>query len=164
MKKVLAVAALALVLTSVAQAQSASIGASATVATPLTVTAGQALAFGSVFPTFTRTILPTDATSGSFTLAGQAGAQVALTFTLPANLTFGANNLPVTYSTTAAAHNVTNSRVGATTINPATVNNALLDAGTGNLYVFIGGAVTPAAQPAGSYVGTITLAAAYTGN
>jgi hypothetical protein len=39
-----------------------------------------------------------------------------------------------------------------------------LHATTGDLYVFIGGSVSPVAQPAGNYTAAITLATAYTGN
>ena len=164
MKKLLAVAALALVLTSTAQAQSANISATATVAQALNVSAGTALAFGNVFNGFTRTILPTDAASGSFSLTGAAGAQVALTFTLPANLVYLTNNLPVTFGATSASWSTAGTRTGSTVINPGVANSVNLDAALGTLSVYIGGAVSPVGMAAGSYTGTITLAAAYTGN
>ncbi len=167
MKKILAGAAAVLALTTLAgqaQAQSASIGARATVQTALTISAVDSLLFGAAFPNTTRNVLPSDAASGSFTLAGAANAEVTLTFTLPANLTFGANNLPVTFGAASAGYNVANSRAGLTTFNPAAVATTRLDAGTGNLYVFVGGSVSPTTEPAGSYTGAITLATAYTGN
>jgi hypothetical protein len=91
---------------------------------------------------------------------------VTLTFTLPANLAFGANNLPVTYGAAAAAENNVYARSGAnfTMFNPAVMRTTRLDGTTGRLYVFIGGSVSPVAQPAGNYTGSITLATAYTGN
>ena len=164
MKKSLAVATLVLAIAGQANAQSAQIGARATVQQALTVTAVDSLLFGAAFPGTTRTVLPSDAASGSFTLAGAPNAEVTLTFTLPANLTFGANNLPVTFGASAAGHNTANSRAGLTTINPSAVATTRLHAATGNLYVFIGGSVSPVAQPAGSYTAAITLASAYTGN
>jgi hypothetical protein len=168
MKKLLAGMAAVLALTTLAgqaQAQvSASVGARATVAQALTITAVDSLLFGAAFPNTTRAIAPSDAASGSFTLAGAANAEVTLTFTLPGNLTFGANNLPVTFGAASAAHNTANSRAGVTTFDPSLVATTRLHALSGNLYVFIGGSVSPVAQPAGDYKGAITLATAYTGN
>jgi hypothetical protein len=169
MKKLVAGMAVALALTTLAgqaQAQSASIGARATVAQALTVSATDSLLFGAAFPNTTRTIQPSDAASGSFTLAGAANAEVNLTFTLPANLAFGANNLPVSFAGNTAAHNTVSARSGGTftTFDPSVVATTRLHNASGFLYVFIGGSVSPVAQPAGDYTGSITLAAAYTGN
>lgn len=167
MKKIMAGMAMVLALTALAsqaQAQSASIGARATVQQALTITAVDSLLFGAAFPNTTRAILPTDASSGSFTLSGAANAEVSLTFTLPANLTFGANNLPVTFGAGVAGYNTANSRAGLTVFDPSVAINTRLDAALGFLYVFIGGSVSPVAQPAGDYTGAITLATAYTGN
>jgi len=167
MKKVLAGMAMALALTTLAgqaQAQSASIGARATVQTALTVSAVDSLLFGAAFPNTTRNILPSDAASGSFSLLGAANAEVNLSFTLPANLTFGANTLPVTFGAAAAGYNTANSRAGLTTFDPSVVATTRLNNLSGDLYVYIGGSVSPVAQPAGDYKGSITLAAAYTGN
>jgi len=167
MKKILAGAAAVLALTTLAgqaQAQSASIGARATVQTALTISAVDSLLFGAAFPNTTRNILPSDAASGSFTLAGTANAEVTLTFTLPATLSFGANTLPVSFGAASAGYNVANSRAGVTAFDPNAVATTRLDVATGNLYVFIGGSVSPTTEPAGSYTGSITLATAYTGN
>lgn len=167
MKKLIAGSVIALALATVssqAQAQSAQIGARATVQQALTIAPVDSLIFGAAFPGTTRTVLPADAASGSFSLAGAANAEVTLTFTLPANLTFGANNLPVTFSASAAGYNTANSRVGLTTWNPTAVQTTRLHAATGNLYVFVGGSVSPTVQPAGAYRAAITLATAYTGN
>lgn len=167
MKKHLAVSAMVLALAATAnqaQAQSAQIGARATVQQALTIAAVDSLRFGAAFPGTTRTILPTDASSGSWTLTGAANAEVTLTFTLPANLVNGANNLPVTFSATAAGYNTLNSRAGQSTFNPTAVQTTRLHNASGNLYVFIGGSVSPVAQPAGNYTAAITLATAYTGN
>jgi hypothetical protein len=160
----LAVVALFLAGATVAQAQSANINATATVQTPLTLTGTAALAFGNVFPGLAKTVLPTDAASGRFTILGQPVAEVAMTFTLPTNLTFGANNLPI--GTWAGLHNATNVTAGATAFTPsAAITLANLAAVTGNRFLFIGATVTPAvAQAAGAYTGTITLNVLYTGN
>lgn len=167
MKKLLAGVTFALTLTALAgqaQAQSAQIGARATVQQALTISAVDSLLFGAAFPGTTRNVLPSDAASGSFSLNGAANAEVTLTFTLPANLVYSGNNLPVTFAATSAGYNVANSRAGLTLFNPSAVATTRLDGTSGDLYVFIGGSVSPTTQPAGSYTGAITLATAYTGN
>jgi hypothetical protein len=152
-----------LALPAVAGAQSASIQATATVVTPLVVTAGQALAFGNVFPGVAKTIAHSDAASGRFNLTGYLNSQVALTFTLPTNLTSGANNLPI--NNWDVRVNGTNAAAGATAITVVSGTAVNSNLNNGNLFVFMGARVQPTAtQTAGSYAGTITLAAAYTGN
>jgi hypothetical protein len=145
-----------------AQAQSATIAATATVVTPITVTGSAPLAFGNVFQGVNKTVLFSDATSGRFALNGYLASQVALTFTLPTTLTSGANSLPI--NTYDVRVNGTNSTTGTTalTVTSGTPVNANFVAGA--LFVFVGGRVQPAAaQAQGAYSGTIVLAAAYTG-
>ncbi len=142
--------------------QSATIAATATVVTPITVTGTAPLAFGNVFQGVNKTIAFSDATSGRFSLAGYLTSQVAMTFTLPVTLTSGANSMPL--NTYDVRVNGTNSTTGTTalTVTSGTPVNANFVAGA--LFVFIGGRVQPAvAQAAGAYTGTIVLAAAYTG-
>lgn len=159
----LAVVALLVVGASAAQAQSANISATATVQTPLTLTGTASLAFGNVFPGLAKTILSGDATSGRFTILGQPLAEVSMTFTLPTDLTFAANNLPI--GTWTGQHNATNTVPGTAFTPSAAATLANLAAGTGNRFIFIGATVTPAvAQAAGAYTGTITMNVVYTGN
>ena len=151
-------------LPALAQAQvSTSVQATATVVTPLAITGAAPLAFGSVFQSVPKTVSATDASSGRFGITGSNASQVALTFTLPANLTAtGGLNLPI--DTWDVRTNGTNNTGGATTLavtsgTPVNTNLVL-----GNLFVFVGGRVVPSAsQAAGSYAGTVVLAAAYTG-
>ncbi|MDT8342051.1 MAG: DUF4402 domain-containing protein [Longimicrobiales bacterium] len=139
----------------------ANIQATANVLTPLTVTAGNPLAFGDVFPGVAKTIAPVDAGVGSFGIVGETGAEVTLNFgTLPTQLSSGANTLPISFPSGSAAHGDGAADV---TFDPNSVETTNL-IGTA-LSVFIGGTVTPAvAQPAGAYSGNITLTVAYTGN
>ena len=142
--------------------QSATIAATATVVTPITVTGTAPLAFGNVFQGVNKTIAFSDATSGRFSLTGYLNSQVAMTFTLPATLTNGASSMPI--NTYDVRVNGTNSTTGTTalTVTSGTPVNSNFVAGA--LFVFIGGRVQPAvAQAAGTYTGTIVLAAAYTG-
>lgn len=164
MSLVLAVIAAAAVVPSLARAQSASINATADVQMALTVAGTQPLSFGAAFPGTTRTVLATDAASaGYLTLTGALNAEVSYSFTaIPANLTYLANNLPVTFN---AAWSYLNDGTGQTAIGDmaagATTRLGLAD---GLLYVFVGGSISPTTEPAGTYTGSLTLTAAYTGN
>lgn len=160
----LAVLALALVGASSAQAQSANISATATVQTPLTLTGATTLAFGNVFPGLAKTVPVTDPAAGRFDIAGQAAAEVSMTFTVPLNLTSGANNLPI--GTWTGYHNTTNNAsAGGAAFTPSLAATLMNLSGTGAGFVFIGATVTPAvAQVAGAYTGTITMNVVYTGN
>ncbi len=144
-----------------ASAQSANINVTATVYQALTVTGAQALDFGNVFPGVAKTIAVTDATAGRFDLSGQNSANVDLTFTLPATLGDGfGNNLAI--GTWTGCTNTSNSTAGCTTFTPSGSATASALGGTGTLFVWVGGTVSPTAvQAAGAYSGTVTLTAAY---
>jgi hypothetical protein len=167
MKKLMAVGALALAMVAVsrdATAQSAQIGARATVQQALTVAAGDSLIFGAVFPNTTRSILPSSTSSGSFDITGAANAEVTLTFGAAPTLSDGTNTLQVTFGSSSAAYNaLADNRGAATSFDPTAVATTRLDATNGTLWVYIGGSVSPTTQPAGSYTGAITLSVAYTG-
>jgi hypothetical protein len=159
--------ALVVVPASVAQAQPnfADITASATVLSPLTVSWASDLDFGNVFPGVAAAVAITDGGAGGWTVAGATGAEVTLTFTLPANLVSGGNNLPIAFAAGDAGHNTANDPTTATTFDPAGVETTNLSGGApGELWVWIGGTVTPAVnQPAGLYQNTVTLTVDYTG-
>jgi hypothetical protein len=154
------VAAVLSLTASVAQAQSANILATANVFQAMTVTGSRDLDFGDVFPGVNKAIGIAAPTSGQFTLAGQSSANVNLSFTLPANLVNGGNNLPI--GTWTGCHNTSNATAGCTSFTPSAANTASQFSGTGGLWVWVGGTVSPAAnQAAGTYTGTVTLTAAY---
>jgi hypothetical protein len=145
---------------SAAQAQSANITATATVFQAMTVTGARTLDFGNVFPGVAKTIAVAAATSGRFDLTGQSSANVNVSFTLPTNLTSGANNLPIGSWT--GCTNATNTTTGCTSFTPSASTTATAFSGAGALFVWVGGTVTPGgAQAAGTYTGTVTLTAAY---
>jgi len=162
-----AVAAAAALSVTTARAQtsaSSNVTATATVAGALTAATVQGLGFGTVIPNFNRTVLPTDPTAGIVEFSGALGSEVNVSFTsLPANLSDGASHtLPIGSYSAGFAATQAGSQTGFT---PASGATTRLDAGSGNLYVFVGGTVSPAAaQVAGTYTGTITIQAAYTGN
>jgi hypothetical protein len=143
-----------------AQAQSANITALATVFQPISFGTTRNLDFGNVFPGVAKAIPVTDANSGQFELAGQASANVDLSFTLPANLTSLGNNLPI--GTWTGCTSPTNTTAGCTSFTPSGAATPSAFSGAGALWVFVGATVTPAAaQAAGNYTGTVTLTAAY---
>ena len=145
---------------SAAQAQSANINATAVVFQAMTVTGARTLDFGNVFPGVAKSIAVAAATSGRFDLTGQASANVNVSFTLPTNLTSGANLLPI--GTWTGCTNATNTTTGCTSFTPSAATTATAFSGAGALFVWVGGTVTPgAAQATGTYNGTVTLTAAY---
>ena len=140
-------------------AQSATIQATATVLSAITVT-GTNLAFGNVTPGVNKTVLITDAGAGQFTVTKAAATSVALTFTLPTNLTSGANNLPIG-TWTAGWNNTANSAAGATGFTPS-ASATTVPSGGANLWVWVGATVSPAAaQVAGSYTGNVSMQVVY---
>ncbi|MDX2193616.1 MAG: DUF4402 domain-containing protein [Gemmatimonadales bacterium] len=167
MRKLLVATGLVAVLAAPAalHAQSANMTVSADVQTALSVNAQNNLNFGAVVPGQTKTILPTDAASGFFLVDGAATTPVNVSFTLPATLTRqgGAETMPITFGATSASRSAANPpvRAGSTLFNPNTPITTPTNA-VGQLGVFIGGAVTAAAnQVAGTYNGQITINVAY---
>jgi hypothetical protein len=162
-----AIVALSLVVsTAPAFAVSGDISAFANVLTPITVSNNlRDLDFGDVFPGLNKSIAYDDATSGKWQVSGEVGKEVAVAFTLPGNLTSGGNTMPISFSATDAAYNTADVVGAATTFDPSAGTTQLLDAGSGDLFFWIGGTVAPApSQAGGLYQGIVTLDAVYTGN
>ena len=153
-------------LVSAARAQasrSASVGVSALVGIPATVTAVADLAFGNVTPGIAKTVAPGDATAGRFTAQFQTGKHVNITFTLPAYLTGPASSqLPIGSWT--GLWNRQNRTNGATAFTPSASATTIANGPNGTSYVFIGATVTPSlGQRGGTYTGTVTLTGLYAG-
>lgn len=146
--------------TAQAQSQTAGVNATASVQQPINVTGAVNLAFGNVFPGVAKTVAVTDVTAGRFDVTGQGSTPVLMSFVLPANLTSGANNLPIGSWT--GHHNTSNAPTGGTNFTPsAGTTNSTFSAG-GSLFVFVGATVTPATnQSAGAYTGTVQLTVTY---
>ncbi|HXF96535.1 MAG TPA: DUF4402 domain-containing protein [Gemmatimonadales bacterium] len=162
LRSTLAATALAMLAAGAAQAQSnnASIQATAQVQQPINVTGARDLAFGNVFPGVSKAIPVTDPNSGRWDVTGQAGANVQLTFNLPATLSDGTNTLPI--GTYTAHHNTTNAPTGGTDFTPSAAPTSAVLSGSGQLFVFIGATVSPATnQPAGTYSGTLSMTVVY---
>jgi hypothetical protein len=167
MKRILAVAVMmALLAPASAFAVTGTIQATANVLTPLSVTSNlRDLDFGDVFPGLNKTIAFNDVNSGKWRITGEAGKEVQMNFTLPANLSFGANTMPITFGAADAAWNNADAVGAATTFDPAAGSAEFLDGGTGDGYVWLGGTVAPAAgQAPGVYTANVSLDVVYTGN
>ena len=160
MRYAVAVAAAMSLTAAAAQAQSGNINAKATVLAPITIAQGAELDFGNVLPGVNSTVAASSgATAGRFDLTGVTGANVNVSFTLPANLTSGANSLPIGSWT--ACHNTSASQAGCTGFTPS-AGTTSANFVSGALYVYMGGTVSPAGlQPAGLYQANVTLNAAY---
>ena len=153
-----------------AQAQSATIAVSADVAPAITLTTLSPLNFSLVIPGLAKQVLPTGgtngATAGLVQLSGVRDALVRLSFSFPdaGSLVSGANTLPIAY---AGCHAQANTPGTCTTFAPAALTDTRLSnpaAGNGELFVWLGGTVTPAAaQVAGTYATTVTMNVSYVG-
>jgi hypothetical protein len=143
-----------------ASAQSANINVTAQVFQAITVSGTQPLDFGSVFPGVNKSIAPSAASSGRFSATGESGANVNMSFTLPANLVSGANNLPVGSWT--GCRDGDSDPTGCVAFVPSAAATAAAFSATGTLFIFIGGQVSPAAnQASGAYTAVATLTLAY---
>ena len=139
---------------------SANIQATATVLSAVTVTAGNNLQFGNVTPGVNKVVAIADAGAGRFDVVKAANEGVTLAFTLPTDLTDGGNNLPIGSWT--GGWNTSQTPAGATGFTPSGAGtNTTATAGT-DIFVYVGATVSPpAAQPAGSYAGTVTMSVVY---
>lgn len=170
MRVLLGVSAAALVSLSLAGQASAqtsgNITARATVRQPITIATGQDLDFGIVLQGTPKTIASTVATAGRFDATGTPSANVNINFTLPTNLVDAStNNLPIgtwtgCFNQTAAVNTSGCTAVANMAGTTATAFGNV--AGNGRLWVFVGATVSPgAAQPVGSYTGTVTMTLTY---
>jgi hypothetical protein len=155
-------------------AQTATTPVTARVFTPLTLTANEALRFGNLYSPFAaKTIAWTDnATSAGrarFTISGEGGAEMALSITVPANISSGANNIPL--SAVELRHGTTDADASGSvvTLTTATANslNVTMGGAAGSsqsYFLRLRATATPgASQTSGSYAGTISVSVNYTG-
>lgn len=139
---------------------SATIQATATVLSAVTVAAGTDLVFGNVTPGVNKTVAIADAGAGRFDVTKAASQGVTLSFTLPTDLSDGVNNLPIGSWT--GGWNTSATPAGATAFVPsAGGTNTAATAGT-SIVVYVGATVSPAAaQVAGNYTGDVTMSVVY---
>jgi hypothetical protein len=171
----LALAAL-LVAGSHAFAQSASVTSTATIVTPITASAAAPLAFGTISKGATASVAATSSQAAQVLFSGDEADNVTISVPSTATIstTSGAgSSMTVTINRAALRSNTSNAQGTATTLDASSgsATTALsADAsgdgvnsdGLGQVYVWIGGSVTPSAtQQRGSYSGTFTVSAAY---
>ena len=141
----------------------AQINAKGTVITHITVSSTQDLDFGNdIVAGVAKTVTKDQSNAGKFLLAGQPNRQISIAFTLPSNLTNGANTMPISFSSTDAGYKVNNGSISA--FDPSQSKNASF--GTdGAMEVVLGGTVTPSSsQTAGMYSAPVTISLQYTTN
>lgn len=154
------VAALSLFSASAGAQNNASATVTATVQQPITVTKNNDLSFGNVFPGLDKSVAVTAAGAAKFTVAGQASTPVNLTFTLPAAIASGGNNLALASWTGHFA--TTDVTSGGTTFTPSASATSATLSGSGALFVYVGATAQPtASQAAGSYSGSMTMTVVY---
>jgi len=138
------------------------------------VTVGMSIAtlrdlnFGSVIKGVPTTILPTAANAGEWQVSGSGNAFVIISFTLPTQLTniqaLPGSTMPIAFSGVSAIwRRATNNPVGGNVFNPAVGAVGRLGPPPNfNMYVWIGGTVTPAvtAKP-GIYQGNVIVSLVY---
>lgn len=163
----LVVAALA---TTPLAAQRGNITTEATVLNPLQVSGVWSLEFQTVLRNRRTTVAATNVFSGAFSVTGQAGAQIAVSFALPTRLVRvgGTEGLPIDTFTGCIAAVYPLGTNPCTTFTPsAAPTNVTL---TGGLrWFYIGGTVDTRTAvagnpPDGSYRSSIVMTASYTGN
>ena len=143
--------------------ESATIQATATVVSSLSVTGDNGLNFQTVTPGVPKAVdKATSADAGHFVISGAGTDEVQLQFTtLPNQLSAGGNTMPISFGATDASYG--NDQGTATAMNPTGVVTANLVAGA--LEVWLGGTVSPgAAQTGGNYAASVVLQVTLTGN
>jgi len=173
----LAIVAVSALLVSVsAVAQSASVSATATVLTPISAVPTAPLAFGTISKGSTTMVLATTSSAGAVVFNGDESDNI--TITLPASATMqtlsgGGATMAVTLNRAALRTNTIAAQNGSATLdasNGSATATLSSDAsgdgvnsdGLGQLYLWIGGAVSPnMTQQQGAYSGNFTVSASY---
>jgi len=120
------------------------------------------LEFENVLPGVVQAVAPGDPVSGKWLVQGDPNAQVVLAFPgLPATLSAGGDQIPITFPATGASYCATDDPGSATPFDPAAGVSVPLSS-SGQLIVWIGGIVDPPeSAAAGTYSAAITLEVVY---
>jgi len=170
-RRVLALGALAVALAgpAAARAQTAVTGARVSITTSaLTIGQQRDLIFGTVLPGVPVTVNGRSANAGQFQINGTRNAEIAVTMTLPTQLSTGVWTMPVAFGANSGCWRRQPAQGGCTFWDPSTVLVRRIrnqNPPNDHFFVWIGGTVTPSAtQHTGVYWGTITMSVVYTGN
>jgi len=148
--------------------------ATATVQTPLTVTATAALAFGTIYQGVATSVAADNANAGIFTITGQATSGISIYLQMPDYMSTasGDDRMVIAFSTTDCSIDTTSNVdptvavTGWTNQNPYNLPSGVIIGGTsGQTAIFLGGSVNPSVdQTAGAYTADIILTVAYNGS
>ncbi len=148
--------------------------ATATVQTPLTVTAPNDLAFGTVFQGVAKAVANNVADAGVFTITGQAGSGISVYLQLPDYMATatGDDRMVIAFSATdisidsTANADPTAFASGWQNTNPHNLpSGVIIGGGSGQTSMFLGGSIYPSVdQTAGAYSADIILTVAYNGS
>ncbi len=147
----------------------ATVSADAVVVTVgMTIATLSELNFGSVPKGVATTVAPNLAAAGEWQITGNSNAFVNISFTLPTQLTNiqaqPGSTMPISFGAASALwRRATNNPAGATAFNPSVGTVGRLGpTANPNMYIWIGGTVTPAAAAKpGIYQGTIIVSLSY---
>jgi hypothetical protein len=159
-----------------AGAQTASVTSSATIVTPITATATAPLAFGTISKGSTSSVDATSSSAAAVTFSGDESDNI--TISVPSSVSIATTSgagatMTVTVNRAALRGNTINAQGSASVLDASSgavtaalsgdgAGDGVNNDGLGQLYVWIGGAVTPSTtQQRGSYSGTFTVSAAY---
>jgi len=157
-------------------AQSATVGSTATIVTPITAAVTSPLAFGSITKGSSASISATSASAAAVTFSGDEGDNIVITIppTLELATLSGTGAGMVVMIDRGALRTGTTSAQGSATPADASSGtvaiplsadeegNTVGSDGLGQAFVWIGGSITPGpTQQRGTYSGTFTISAAY---
>lgn len=164
-------AALGCALPAAARAQGAAlIGVAVDVSTTaLTVAQVADVRFGNVVPGVPTTINPkTSASAGEYEITGNRNAEIAITMTLPTQLSTGFWTMPISFGATSGCWRTNTAQANCTFWDPNTVLIQRIrnqNFPNNRFFVWMGGTVSPSpTQNPGVYLASVTLSVVYTGN
>lgn len=122
------------------------------------------LVFNNLLPGITSTVATNVSNAGRIEVDIRKNLTLAVTFTLPTNLTSGSNNLPVTFTATKSTNS--NDVVLGTTFDPYSGTTIRRNnPSTRYWYLRIGGTIqTPTNQQGGNYSGSLIVTLSFIGN
>lgn len=169
-KKIVALIAMFsfLVVGNQAFSQSTTTTADGTVLEPISLSSTN-LNFGAeIFPGSDKSIAKTNASAAQFDISGEPGKNVNTTFTLPSSMQADTSTatMPISFSSTDAGHAAASTDQSTqTAFDPSVSQTLALDGTSGELYIWLGGTVSPATtQKKGVYSADITLDVSYPSN
>lgn len=148
MRRLVLSLAMVLGVTGITFAQATStVNVTATVITPVAITGSATLAIGNVVQNTTTTISETDSRAAQLTVTGQASTPITISWNTGVTLTDGSGSNPISFtptlygSTTGFGSGSALSSGGSGT----TISSS------GDYYITVGGSISPASAPTGSY-------------